>query len=109
MSIHVHILYIKVTMFVRLFVCVGSAWKILPVIAPSLWNVLGGGGRDSPVKHGAGGGQHGQGRGGRGGGEGPGGGGQHGRGRGTGGEGSGRGGLNRCIVHRVHTSNILKQ
>jgi hypothetical protein len=34
----------------------GSAWKILPVIARSLWSVLGGGGRESPVKHEAGGG-----------------------------------------------------
>jgi hypothetical protein len=34
---------------------VGSAWKILPVTARSLWSVLGGGGRESPVKHGAGG------------------------------------------------------
>jgi hypothetical protein len=38
------------------FVCVGSAWKILPVTARSLCSVLGGGGRESPVKHGAGGG-----------------------------------------------------
>jgi hypothetical protein len=37
-----------------LSVCVGSAWKILPVTARSLWSVLGGGGRESPVKHGAG-------------------------------------------------------
>jgi hypothetical protein len=33
--------------------CVGSAWKILPITARSLWSVLGGGGRESPVKHGA--------------------------------------------------------
>jgi hypothetical protein len=42
-------------MYVRLSVCVGSAWKILPVTARSLWSVLGGEGRESPVKHGAGG------------------------------------------------------
>jgi len=46
------ILYIKVPM---VFVCVSSAWKILPVIARSLWSwsvteVLGGGGRERPVK-----------------------------------------------------------
>jgi hypothetical protein len=46
-------------------VCVGSAWKILPVTVRSLWSVLGGEGRESPMKHGArgantgGGGQHG--------------------------------------------------
>ncbi len=34
----------------------GSAWKILPITAHSLWSVLGGGGRESPVKHGGGGG-----------------------------------------------------
>jgi hypothetical protein len=36
-------------------VCAGSAWNILPVTARSLWSVLGGGGRESPMKHGAGG------------------------------------------------------
>jgi hypothetical protein len=46
-------------------VCVGSAWKILPVIARSLWSVLGGRGRESPVKHRVGGGQHGRGGGAR--------------------------------------------
>jgi hypothetical protein len=51
LSVCVAILYIKVTMSVR----VGSAWKILSVTARSLWSVLGGGGRESPVKHGAGG------------------------------------------------------
>jgi hypothetical protein len=40
---------------VSMCVCVDSAWKILPVTARSLWNVLGGGGRESLVKHGAGG------------------------------------------------------
>ncbi len=40
-------------------VCVGSAWKIILVTACSLWSVLGGGGRESPVKHGAGGAQQG--------------------------------------------------
>jgi hypothetical protein len=81
------ILYIKVTMSVclsvRLFVCVGSAWKILPVTARSLWSVLGGGGRESPVKHGVGGAS-------------------------TGGEGPGGGELDRCIMHRVHTSKGRK-
>jgi hypothetical protein len=72
---------------------VGSAWKILPITAHSLWSVLGGGGRESPVKHGGGGG-----------GEGSGGGGQHGRGWGTGGEGPSEGELDACIMHRVHTS-----
>ncbi len=38
------------------FVCVGSAWKILPVTARSMWCALGGGGRESPMKHGGGGG-----------------------------------------------------
>jgi hypothetical protein len=47
------VLYIKATVFVYLFVCVGSAWNILPITARSLWSVLGGGGRESPVKHGA--------------------------------------------------------
>jgi hypothetical protein len=32
-------------------VCLGSAWKILPITARSLWSVLGGEGRESPVKH----------------------------------------------------------
>jgi hypothetical protein len=45
-------------------VCVGSAWKIL-ITARSLWNVLGGGGRESPVKHGAGGASTGEGGGGQ--------------------------------------------
>jgi hypothetical protein len=45
---------------------VGSAWKILPVTA-RLWSVLGGGGRESRVKHGAGGASTGGGRGGTGG------------------------------------------
>jgi hypothetical protein len=62
------IIYIKATM---VSVCVGSAWKILPVTARSLWCALGGGGRESPVKHRAGGparagGGHGRGRIGRG-------------------------------------------
>jgi hypothetical protein len=48
------ILYIKATV---VYVCVGSAWKILPVAACSLWCALGGGGRESPVKHGVGGGR----------------------------------------------------
>jgi hypothetical protein len=52
---------------------VGSAWKILLVTACSLWSVLGGGGRESPVKHGAGGAS--MGGGGGTGGKGPGGGG----------------------------------
>ncbi len=39
----------------------GSAWKILPVTARSLWSVLGGGGRESLVKHGAGGASTGEG------------------------------------------------
>ncbi len=60
-----------------MYVCVGSAWKILPVTARSLWSVLGGGGRESPVKHGARGVSMGE--------EGPGG----------------------CIMHRVHTSMNL--
>jgi hypothetical protein len=47
---------------------------------------FGGGGRESPVKHEAGGRQHG-----------PGGG-------GTGGEGPGGGELDGCIMHPVHTS-----
>ncbi len=51
-------------MSIRLSVCVGSAWKILPVTARSLWSVLGGGGRESPVKHGAGGASTGRGGGG---------------------------------------------
>jgi hypothetical protein len=67
---------------------VGSAWKILPVTAHSLWSVLGGGGRESPVKHGAGGASTGGGGGG-----------------GTGGEGPGGGEFDGCIMHRVHTSN----
>jgi hypothetical protein len=46
-------------------VCVGSAWKILPVTARSLWCALGGGGRESPVKHGARGASTGGGGGGR--------------------------------------------
>jgi hypothetical protein len=71
------ILYIKVTMYV----CVGSAWKILPVTARSLWSVLGGGGREIPVKHGAGGPT------------------RAGEGGGTGG-----GELDGCIMHRVHTN-----
>jgi hypothetical protein len=33
-------------------VCVDSAWKILSITARSLWSVLGGGGRESSVKHG---------------------------------------------------------
>jgi hypothetical protein len=69
-----------------LSVCVGSAWKILPVTARSLWSVLGGGGRESPVKHGAGG----PARAGEG---------------GTGGEGPSGGELDGCIMHRVHTSD----
>ncbi len=55
------ILYIKVIMSV----CVGSAWKILPVTARSLWSVLGGGGKESPVKQKAGGASTGGGGGGR--------------------------------------------
>jgi hypothetical protein len=55
------ILYIKAIVSVY----VGNAWKTLPVTARSLWSVLGGGGRESPVKHGARGasrgGQHGRG------------------------------------------------
>jgi hypothetical protein len=87
------VLYIKVTMFVHLSVCVGSAWKILPITARSLWSVLGGGGRESPVKHGAGGAST------------SGGGGGDGRGgASTGGEGPGEGELDGCIMHRVHTS-----
>ncbi len=83
----------------------GSAWKILPVTACSLWSVLGGGGRESLVKHGAKGANT---RGGRtrkdrarGGTseEGSGGGG------GTDGKGPGEGELDGCIMHRVHTSN----
>jgi hypothetical protein len=58
-------------------VCVGSAWKILPITARSLWSVLGGGGRESPVKHEAGGASTGWG------------------GGGTGGEGLGGGGARR--------------
>jgi hypothetical protein len=42
-------------MYVRPSVYVGNAWKILLVTACSLWSVLGGGGRESPVKHGRGG------------------------------------------------------
>jgi hypothetical protein len=38
-----------------MFVCVGIAWKIFLVTARSLWSVLGGGGRESLVKHGVGG------------------------------------------------------
>jgi uncharacterized membrane protein YgcG len=77
-----------------LSICVGSAWKILPVTACSLWSVLGGGGRESPVKHGAGGASTGGGGGGRAGkdragGASTGGGGGHGRGR------TGRGGARR--------------
>ncbi len=67
-------------------VYVGSAWKILPVTARSLWCALGGGGRESPVKHGAGGAITG------------------GGGGGTGGEGPGGGEFDGCIMHRVHTS-----
>jgi hypothetical protein len=84
-----------------------------PIGSRSLWSVLGGGGRESPVKHeGRGGGGHGRRRTGRGGG--------HGRGRtgrrggtngeglgkvgGTGEEGPGEGKLDRCIMHHVHTS-----
>ncbi len=48
---HIDILYIKATVSI----CVGSAWKILSVTAHSLWSVLGGGGKESPVKHGVGG------------------------------------------------------
>jgi hypothetical protein len=29
----------------------GSAWKILPVTVRSLWSVFEGGGKESPVKH----------------------------------------------------------
>jgi hypothetical protein len=36
-------------------VYVGSAWKIFPITARSLWSVLGGGERQSLVKHGVGG------------------------------------------------------
>jgi len=57
------ILYIKATWCLSVCLCgqklgsawKGSAWKILPVTARSLWSVLGGGARESPVKHGAGG------------------------------------------------------
>jgi hypothetical protein len=84
---HSSILYIKVTMYVRLFVYVGNAWKILPVTTRSLWSVLGGGGRESSVKHGAGGARMG------------------GGGASTGGERPGGGELDGCIMHRVHTSH----
>jgi hypothetical protein len=50
----------------------------------------GGGGKESPVKHGVGGASTGGG----------------GAGGGTGGEGPGGGELDGCIMHRVHTSNI---
>jgi hypothetical protein len=73
-------------MSVRLCVCVGSAWKILPITARSLWSVLGGGGRESLVKHGAGGASTGEGGGGRAGGGPTWAGGGHGQGR------TGRGG-----------------
>jgi hypothetical protein len=74
-------------------VCVGSAWKILPVTARSLWCALGGGGRESPVKHGAGGASTGGG-GARAGKDWAGGGGQHG--------GHGRGRTGRGGARRVH-------
>ncbi len=104
------ILYIKATWCLSVCLCgqkLGSAWKILPVTARSLWSVLGGGARESPVKHGAGGGASRGGasmsRGGGTGGEGPGGGCQHGRGGGHGRGRIGRGEeLDRCIMHRVH-------
>jgi len=68
-----------------------------------LWSVLGGGGRESPVKHGARGASRG--------------GASTGGGGGTGEEGPGEGGsdevggtsegkLNGCIMHQVHTSTI---
>ncbi len=77
----------------------GSAWKILPVTARSLWSVLGGGGRESLVKHGAGGASTGRG----------GGGGRAGKDRAGVGPARARGGtgggeFDGCIVHRVHTS-----
>jgi hypothetical protein len=102
----VKILYIKVTMSVRLSVRVGSAWKLLPVTARSLWSVFEGGGRESPVKHGAGGPARagrgrgdGRGRTGRGAGRATGrGGGQHGRGMtGRGGASTGGGGHGLCL------------
>jgi hypothetical protein len=67
---------------------VGNAWKILPVIARSLWSVLGGGGRESPVKHGAGGAS-----------TGGGGGGMGGKGPGKGGASTNGGELDGCIMH----------
>ncbi len=74
----------------------GSAWKILPVTARSLWSVLGGGGKESLVKHGAGGLARAREGGGRAG--------KDRAGGGTGGEGPGGGELDDCIMHRVHTS-----
>jgi len=62
-----------------------------PIGSRSLWSVLGGGGRESPVKHGTGGGQHGRGR--------------TGWGGGAGGGGPGGGKLDGCIMHQVHTSH----
>jgi hypothetical protein len=68
---------------------------------PALWSVLGGGGRESPVKHGAWGASTSGGGGGQVGKDQAGGGG-HGRGR------TGQGELNGCIMHRVHTSKNNK-
>jgi hypothetical protein len=56
-----------------------------------MWSVLGGGGRESPVKHGAGGASTG------------------GVGGGTGGKRPGGGELDGCIMHRVHTSIMYKK
>jgi hypothetical protein len=102
---------------VRPSVCVDKNWAVpgrffqsLPVPCGVFW---GGGARESPVKHGAGGasrggqhgrGGHGWGRTGRGGGastgeEGPGGGGAS-----TGEEGPGGGEIDGCIMHQVHTT-----
>ncbi len=63
-------------------------------------DVLGGGGRESSVKHGAGGPTGGASTDG----EGPGGGGQHGREGGARAEKDRRGRIDGCIMHRVHTS-----
>jgi hypothetical protein len=57
-----------------------------PIGSHSLWSVLGGGGRESPVKHGVGGASMG--------------GGGDGRGR------TERGKLDGCIMHQVHTSYV---
>jgi hypothetical protein len=82
-------------------VCVGSAWKIL-ITARSLWNVLGGGGRESPVKHGAGGASTGEGGGGQVGKDRAGGGGGALAGKDRAGAGHGRGRTGQGGTRRVH-------